>query len=141
MKKLQKVLFMVSVLCSVSFIGTSHACSIHLGEPNEMKDAIIPRLSSYLGVSSSLITRNSLTKPGVSFLNGLGADCTGLEAAVVTTAYNFTKRNGLSTCTYKGVVIIKGINVVDGELFVNTNGEPTCARTLIPRFPILPIPR
>lgn len=111
------------------------ACSIYAGDPEVIKGQIIPRLAAQLGVAATSITNANLTTPGISFLEGLGADCRGLDQAVRSSAYDFSIRKGLSTCQYKGVVIIKTINATTGEMFVNA--EPVkCSGFIRPVLPI-----
>jgi hypothetical protein len=114
------------------------ACSVHINQEetkNEMRNA----LAVDLGLSATSFQNSDLSKPAHSFLAGLGADCSGLESAVITSAYNFSIVKNFKKCTYRGVVIQK-LSPPEGEYYFN-NEPAVCVATISP-FPIPgPFPR
>ena len=135
------MLALALVMGLLSSFKTAHACSLYLN-PETEKAALITKLANYYTLPATAIQPENLTRPAFSFLEGLGADCSGLDHSIITSAFNFTAVRNLQRCTFKGVVIRKAEDTT-GEIFVNDE-NPACVPVIsvnIPniRFP-LPLP-
>ena len=89
----------------------SLSCSLMEIDKTVMKELMQEAVAAELSIDKSEISADSFTEPEVTFLHGLGTDCSGLDAAFFSSAYTFTKVFTDKTCIHRGVVINKGYDL------------------------------
>lgn len=112
---LGKNLIIGSVIAIVA-AQSSFACSLMEIDKKAMKELMRAAVAAELSIDKSEIPAGSFTDPEVTFLNGLGTDCSGLDAAFFSSAYNFTKTYSDKTCSHRGVVINKGYELEGAKI-------------------------
>lgn len=90
---------------------SSLSCSLMEIDKKVMQELMQEAVAVELSIDKSEIPADSFTAPEVTFLHGLGTDCSGLDAAFFSSAYFFTKVYSDKTCTHRGVVINKGYDL------------------------------
>ena len=125
-----KLLFVFAVFI---YSNTGIACLIQMPDAYEFKNQTIPRLASLLGVSPANIQPDDLLDPDVMCMDGLGANCSGYESCIITSAFDITIVNRFlkRRCVYRGVIIVRGLHILDP--IIATRNETNCESLLYRR--------
>ena len=106
MKKSTFVLAAAVVVAGLG--GRADGCSLVSINPQDVLGRMRPQVAVRLGLPLEQVPVHAFTRPKVTFLKPLGADCSGLDATFHSAGYHFTRHTPTRLCTHKGVVILKG---------------------------------
>lgn len=95
--------------------SAADACSLRFPQPEEIKDLFVSAVAERTGANPDAIATH-MTRPEVTLLNGIGADCSGIDSIFFSAGYSLKQYNPTSICQVRGVVILKGFTLDDEVL-------------------------
>lgn len=106
------------------------ACSLVDIPSEELKSAMITHIATAVSqainkeITDKDIAHTDLTDPSVIFLDGLGPMCEGLDNAIRTSIFEFTKdfEDGMR-CEFTGIVIMRGYSLNSSNMKFHTKVE------------------
>ncbi len=117
---MKTLLVLLVTLFTISPFAKLDACSIMTPDTADVKAQMINGLAMEINLPANQIPSYALTEPELTFLQPIGADCSGLDTGFYSAGYYFEKSYPNMTCTHRGVVIMKGFQL-NGDIIVNDN--------------------